>query len=662
MSNATEKRVNELRGLVHHHDHQYYALGNPTISDREYDALYSELKTLVEKHPEFQSPDCPTMRVGSDLTKEFPKVAHERPMLSIDNSYDTNDLHEFNKRVLKEIEQLSVEYVAEPKIDGIACSLIYNNGRLVLGKTRGDGVTGDNITNNIRTIRSIPLVVNDSSKFEVRGEVYMTVDTLQRLNEIAEETGEKPMKNPRNAAAGALKLQNPKEVAKKGLCFFAYYAEGSLFSISHQENLKTLQDLGFPVNNHITVCDGIDRVIIFIEKFSALRHTLPYNTDGVVIKINDLGLQRRLGTTAKSPRWSIAFKYPPEQKETKILEIVNQVGRTGVITPVANLEPVLLSGTTVSRATLHNYDEIERLDVREGDTVLVEKSGEIIPKVLKVIIKKRPAHSRPFEVLKKCPECSTSLVRDKDNDEDLVALRCPNPSCPAKIERRIQHFVSRNAMNIDSLGPAIIHQLLEKKLIRDFADIYTLKKENLAELERMGEKSAQNIINGIEKSKSNPLNRLIFALGIPHVGETTAKLLARNVKNIDDLACMGLEELDAFNEIGETMAQGIVAFFSHSQTKELIEKLKAAGLNPQGGKEKIQQGFFTGKTVVITGTLKTFDRNKAIEIIESMGGKVSGSVSKKTDYLLAGENPGSKYNKARALGVEIVGEETLNNH
>lgn len=656
-----ESRIQGLRDQIRRHDYRYYVENDPTISDREYDRLYAELKGLVEKHPQYQADDCPTARVGSDLVKSFPKVSHATPMLSIDNSYDTDDVLDFHKRVLKELEAPSVEYAVEPKIDGVACALVYERGKLVLGKTRGDGVTGDNITQNLRTLRSIPLTVGETGGFEVRGEVYMTWETLKRLNAQAREKGEKEMKNPRNAAAGALKLQDPRQVSKKGLRFFAYYAEGGPFGVSHHGNLSRLRTLKFPVNPHVKQCAGIDAVLAYLEELARIRFTLAYDIDGAVIKVDRIAFQRQLGATAKSPRWVIAYKYPPQQKETVIEDIIHQVGRTGVITPVAQVSPVLLSGSTVSRATLHNYEEIKKLDVRVGDTVVIEKSGEIIPKIISVVIKKRKKDSVVTGAPKHCPVCRGPVGKNMraDAEEERVALQCLNDDCPAKLARSIEHFVSKKAMDIDSLGPALVNQLIEAKHIKDYTGIYELKKEHLLQLERMGEKSADNVIRGITESRNRPLHKFIFALGIPQVGEVAAKDLARVIPDLDGLVRLDEATLDkAFGDAKEVKKR-ILAYLKNRRNIERIQKVQRLGVRPVNDLAVVQKGFFSGKTVVITGTLKHYDRNQAQDAIERMGGKVTGSVSKKTDYVLAGENPGSKLEKARKLGVEVVGEEKL---
>ena len=658
--NKIESRITELRDIIRKHDHLYNVLNNPSISDREYDALYAELKKLVTENPEYKSPNCPTERIGNDLTKGFRKVTHDTPMLSIDNSYDEKDVRAFHERVIKEIEEDRIVYAVEAKIDGVACSLMYQNGELLLGKTRGDGVIGDDVTINLRTIRSIPLIVDHNEPFEVRGEVYMTPETLQKLNEEAADEGEPEMKNPRNAAAGALKLLNPKEAAEKELKFLAYFALGKGFDKTHSGNLDILKELGFAVNPMVKLCNGIEEVIAYLPELNRKRDTLPFNIDGAVIKVDSIPFQRRLGATSKNPRWAIAFKYPPEQKETRIISITNQIGRTGAITPVADLEPVNLSGTTVSRATLHNYDEIRRLDVREGDMVIIEKSGEIIPKILKVVIDNRGKGSPPFPTPSFCPVCQSTLEKEKDaENHEMVALKCANPKCPGRILRGLEHFVSRKAMNIETLGPALLKKLFDSKLVRSPGDLYLLRKENIAALDKMGDKSAQNVIGSIEQSKSNPLYRLIFGLGIPNVGEKAAKKIAKNINELSDLEKFSDPQDIGLSTTEIEIPKNIILYFSDPDNLELIRELEKAGLNVKGDKGSIKKGFFTGKTVVITGTLKSFDRNKATELIENMGGKVTNSVTKKTDYLLSGENPGSKHRKAVELGIPIVGEEKL---
>ncbi|MBL8028390.1 MAG: NAD-dependent DNA ligase LigA, partial [Fibrobacteres bacterium] len=549
-----------------------------------------------------------------------------------------------------------LQFTVEAKIDGAACSLIYNNGRLELGKTRGDGVQGDDITANIKTIKSIPLILADESEIEVRGEVYMPYETLCRINEALEAEGEKTLANPRNAAAGALKLQDPRQCAAKGLLFIAYFAEGADYSQKHSINISKLRENGFTVNPFFRICSTLTEIESAIDELDAKRDTFPFDIDGAVIKIDDIQLQKTLGATSKSPRWVMAFKYPPEKKETKLLRIVNQVGRTGVITPVAEVEPVQLSGTTVSRATLHNYDEIQRLDIHENDTVIIEKSGEIIPKILGVNTAKRVLFSAQIVPPVKCPECDTKLFKDIEE----VALRCTNPLCPAQLKRAVEHFVSRKAMNIDSLGPAVIELLFDKKIISDYTDLYSLIKSDISNLERMGEKSADNIINAIDASRTAPLSRLLFGLGIPHLGTTAAKALAKSINSLSDFLVLTPEKLSTMNcGLGQVQQENIIKWLSIDANRTKISRLIAAGVTPVSEVVETVQGFFTGKTVVITGTLKSMSRDEAAAKIETMGGKVVGSVSKKTDYLLAGEAAGSKLEKAKALNIPIVGEEVF---
>ncbi len=658
-----KKRIEELRALINKYDYEYYVLAQPSISDYEYDQLMKELEALEKEHPELITPDSPTQRVSGQPIKEFPTVQHRKPMLSLSNTYNEMEFREFDQRVRQALAGETVEYVTELKIDGIAISLHYRNGRFERGITRGDGIQGDDITANLKTIRSIPLIVRQPDQapefFEVRGEIYMAKQAFLRLNQEREKRGEPLFANPRNAAAGSLKLQDPKEVARRGLHLFAYYVDSDVDGFvqsTHFENLKLLQKLGFPVNPHFRLCKSLDEVFAFVDEWEEKRETLPYEIDGVVVKVNSLDQQERLGATAKSPRWAIAFKFKAQQAETVLQKITWQVGRTGIVTPVAELEPVALAGTTVSRATLHNVDEIRRKDIREGDHVFIEKGGDIIPKVVGVNLKKRPKNSSPAKIPRNCPVCGTPLIQL----EGEVAIRCPNLSCPAQIKRGIEHFASRGAMDIEGLGIALVEMLVDEGLIHDIADIYQLKKEDVATLERMGEKSAQNLMEAIEKSKHQPLDRLIFALGIPYIGSTAAKLLAKKFKSLNALANASLETLIEIEGIGEKMAQSIVQFFKNEQNRNIIERLKKAGVQTELQEQEAEQGSeLEGLTFVLTGTLPHLKRNEAARLIEAHGGKVSSSVSKKTSYVLAGEDPGSKYQKARQLGIPIIDEATF---
>ncbi|APF19458.1 DNA ligase [Caldithrix abyssi DSM 13497] len=659
-----KKRIQQLRELINKYDYEYYVLAQPSISDYEYDQLMKELEALEKAHPELITPDSPTQRVSGQPVKEFPTVPHRKPMLSLANTYSEMEFRDFDQRVRQALPGERVEYVCELKIDGVAISLHYRDGRFERGITRGDGVQGDDITANLRTIRSIPLVVRRTEKvpefFEVRGEIYMSKEAFNKLNKEREAQGEALFANPRNAAAGSLKLQDARLVAQRGLHLFAYYIDSDTAGFvkdTHFENLKLLQTLGFPVNPHFRLCKTLAEVFDFVKEWEAKRESLPYEIDGVVVKVNSLEQQERLGATAKSPRWAIAFKFKAQQAETLLEKITWQVGRTGIVTPVAELKPVQLAGTTVSRATLHNVDEIRRKDIRERDWVFIEKGGDIIPKVVGVNLKKRPKDSKPPAIPEKCPVCGTKLVQL----EGEVAIRCPNISCPAQIKRSIEHFASRGAMDIEGLGTALVETLVDKGLIKDIADIYRLKKEDVAGLERMGEKSAQNLMEAIEKSKQQPLNRLIFALGIPYIGATAAALLARHFKSLDALQNATREELEQIDGIGEKMAESIVRYFSNEQNRRILDRLKEAGVKTEIDEEatESESQLLQGKTFVLTGALPHLKREEARALIEKHGGKVSSSVSRKTSYVLAGQDPGSKLKKAKELGIEIIDEETF---
>ncbi len=656
-----EKRIKELRKLIEKYDYEYYVLAQPSISDYEYDQLMKELETLEKAHPEFITPDSPTQRVSGQPIKEFPTVVHRKPMLSLSNTYSETEFREFDRRVRSALAGQQVEYVAELKIDGLAVSLIYENGRFSLGATRGDGIQGDDITPNLRTIRAIPLRVkgdNIPPLFEVRGEVYMPKKAFARLNQEREEQGETLFANPRNAAAGSLKLQDPKLVARRGLSFWAYYLDSDtpgFLADTHYENMLKLREMGFPVNPNMRLCQTLDDVFDYFKEWEKKRDSLPYEIDGVVVKVNDLRQQEFLGSTAKSPRWAIAYKFKAIQVETVLERIVWQVGRTGIVTPVAELRPVQLAGTTVSRATLHNVDEIMRKDIHEGDYVYLEKGGDIIPKVVGVNKEKRKGKPKPVEIPKTCPVCGTPLIRL----EGEVAIRCPNLNCPAQIKRRIEHFASRGAMDIEGMGTALVDMLVDKGLIKSFADIYHLKKDEVAKLERMGEKSAQNLLTAIERSKQQPLDRLIFALGIPYIGSTAAKILANRFKSLQALMNASYEELEQIEGIGEKMAQSIVEFFKNEQNRKVIDELIKAGVRTEAEEQEKQGTELEGKIFVLTGTLPHLKRTEAAKLIEKHGGKVASSVSGKTSFVLAGEDPGSKYDKAKQLGVPIIDEETF---
>jgi DNA ligase (NAD+) len=653
------ERVEELRRQIREHDYRYYVLAEPIISDFEYDMLMRELIELERQYPELVTPDSPTQRVGGAPTKEFPTVTHPVPMLSLNNAFTIEEIRDFDRRVAELLEGEKYRYVAELKFDGVAVRLKYENGILVLGATRGDGVQGDDITNNIKTIRSIPLrLINPDEKFlniEVRGEVYMNKVDFEKLNEERERLGEKIFANPRNATAGTLKLQDPKLVAQRPLRFFAYYlmAEGVELE-SHYENLQILKRLGFPVCEHVKLCESIDEVIEFWRYWEERRDELPYEIDGIVVKVDSIRQQEILGAIAKSPRWAIAFKFTPRQAQTKLLGITLQVGRVGTITPVAELQPVPLGGVIITRATLHNEDYIKEKDIRVGDTVIVERSGEVIPKIVGVVLEKRPPDAVPFVFPKNCPVCGGPIERPAGE----ANYYCENPECPAQVRARIEHFASRGAMDIEGLGEAIVDKLVTLGFLKNYADIYDLHKHKakLVRIEGFGEKSVQNLLNSIENSKKQPFHRVLYALGIRYVGSETAKLLADAFGSIDKLMNASVEQISSVYGIGPRIAESVYKFFHDERNLELIKRFKEAGLNFEVKPEEKAKKKLAGKTFVFTGTLKNFTREEAKEKVEELGGKVSNSVSRKTDYVVVGENPGSKYDKARQLGVKIITE------
>jgi len=655
-----EAEIERLRRTIRRHDHLYYVENKPEISDKEYDSLYRKLRDLEKANPELITPDSPTQRVGVDQIKGFPQVKHIAPMMSLDNTYSADEIREFDKRVRKNLKDEKIEYIVELKFDGVSTSLLYEKGKWVLGATRGDGMRGDDVSANLKTIRSIPLSFSDEVEkapklIEVRGEVCMTKKAFEKLNEEKERKGEELFANPRNAAAGSLKLLDSKIVAKRGLDIYIWgtgHYEGIEFR-THAEVLDYLKKAGFRVNPHYELCGTIEEVIAYCNSWEDRHDKLDVEIDGMVLKVNDLAQREKLGVTSKSPRWAIAYKFPAEKALTEVEDIIVQVGRTGAITPVAILKPVHLSGTTVSRATLHNFDEIGRLDVKIGDKVYVEKSGEIIPKVLSVAKEKRTGREKMFHAPVKCPACGSKLIRVPEE----VAIRCENVGCPAQIKETVLHFASRNAMDIEGMGDAMANQLVDKGLIKDYGDIYYLKFDGVKNLERMAEKSARNLMDAVEKSKSNDLNRLIYALGIRHVGEHAAWILAGHFGSIEKLQNAKFDELNNINEIGPVMAESVYNFFQNKENLKILKKLKEAGLRMRQAKPKEGAGLLAGKTIVITGTLKFFARNDAEELIRRLGGKASSSVSKNTDFLVAGEEPGSKLDKAKALGVKIITEE-----
>ncbi|SFH24701.1 DNA ligase (NAD+) [Priestia megaterium] len=658
---TAKSRVQELRDLLNQYGYEYYVLDQPSVPDAEYDKLMNELIEIEESFPELKTADSPTQRIGGQVLDAFEKVQHRTSMLSLGNAFNEEDLRDFDRRVRQAVGD-EFSYVCELKIDGLAVSLRYEDGYLVLGATRGDGTTGENITENLKTIRSIPLRIKEPLSMEVRGEAFMPRKSFKALNEAKMERDEVPFANPRNAAAGSLRQLDPKIAAKRNLDIFVYAMTdtGELEIDSHSESLNLLDELGFKTNKERQTCETIDDVIAYIESWQTQRPELSYDIDGIVVKVDSFDQQAELGTTAKSPRWAIAYKFPAEEVVTKLVNIELTVGRTGVITPTAILEPVQVAGTTVQRASLHNEDLIREKDIRIGDYVVVKKAGDIIPEVVNVIEEKRTGEEQEFTMPTHCPECESELVRL----EEEVALRCINPSCPAQIREGLIHFVSRNAMNIDGLGEKVISQLFREQLIKDVADIYTLTKQQLIELERMGEKSADNLIAAIEASKENSLERLLFGLGIRHVGAKAAKTLAQHFETIDKLTKATYDELVAINEIGAKMADAIVAYFTQEEVQELIHELKAYGVNltykgPKLVSVENVDSVFAGKTVVLTGKLEQLSRNEAKAQIEALGGKVTGSVSKKTDLVVAGEEAGSKLIKANELEIEVWDEARL---
>lgn len=659
-----KQRIEELRAQINEHDYQYYVLARPTVSDYDYDMMMKALEALEAEFPEFDSPTSPSKRVSGEPTKNFPVVKHRKPMISLSNTYNEEEIRDFDRRVKSLLEpEESFEYVCELKIDGVAMSLIYEDGKLLRGVTRGDGEQGDEVTNNVKTIRSLPMEVRSDDdrlmNIEVRGEIYYPKDKFDKMNEARIAAGEAPYANPRNTAAGTLKRQDSQIVAKLPLRMFCYYLDPQDTGHSietHFEAINHLKKMRFPTNPNSRLCKTVDDVIAYWQEWGAKKNDLPYEIDGVVVKVNRFEQQERLGATAKSPRWAIAFKFATEQARTKLLDIQWQVGRTGAVTPVAHLEPVLLLGTTVSRASLHNIDEIERLDVRIGDAVIIEKGGEIIPKIIRPLVENRPDGLPSYQAPEHCPVCNTALIRPPDE----VALVCPNLRCAAQVAGVISHFASRKAMDIEGLGEKAVELLLENELISDYGDLFYLDPEAVSGLERMGEKSAANLLQGIEDSKSRPLSRFIFALGIRYVGEGAAKLLAGHFHSIDKMQIADEAEIAEIDGIGEKTAASIKAFFSQPETLTVLEKLRQAGVPFEEAPPEVSGDLderFAGKTFVFTGTLHQLKRSEAAEKVEARGAKSSGSVSKKTDYLVAGESAGSKLTKAQKLGVTILTEE-----
>lgn len=652
--------ADKLRQEIRHNEYLYYVLDAPEITDAEYDSLMARLRELEARYPDSIPADSPTQRVGGRASSQFTEVRHLEPLLSLGNVFSAEELRAFDERVRSGLPAGSkVEYVMEPKIDGLACSLIYENGKLVRAATRGDGVVGENVTANVRTIRSIPLTLKVPKGeavpelLDVRGEVYMPRQAFMRLNEQRAERGESEFANPRNAAAGSLRQLDPQVTASRSLSFFAYYLVGEGAQPKHSESLALLARYGFKVSENYKVVENIDEAIKYIGDFNELRQGLSYDTDGAVIKVNDVYQQRILGATGKDPRWATAYKYPPEQAETTLEDIDWRVGRTGVLTPTAVLTPVKLSGSVISRATLHNEDFIRAKDIRIGDRVVINKAGEIIPEVLRVVVEKRTGDEKEVEFPSVCPECGWRVERQGEE----AAIRCTNPHCPALGREGLIHFVSRDAMNIDGCGPSVINALLDAGLVHDAADLYSLRKEDLLKLERMGEKSADNLLTALDESKKNELDKLLFALGIRHVGAKVARILATEFGSMEKLQQAQPEELAQIRDIGDKIAESAVTWLNVPANIDLVERLAAAGLTmtftPPASQE---DNPFFGKTLVFTGTMPTLGRAEAKTMAQDVGAKVSGSVSKKTDYVIAGAEAGSKLEKAQQLGVTVIDE------
>ena len=648
-------KVQQLTKELNYHNDRYYNHDDPVISDYEYDAMLRDLENLEAEFPELALPTSPTQRVGGSRGEKFSPVTHTVPMESLHDSFSADEIRDFDRRVREAVSD--PVYVVEPKIDGLSVSCEYRNGVFSRGSTRGDGVVGEDVTENLMTIKSLPKRLTNAPAFlEVRGEVYMSVETFERIVGEQENNGEKPFKNPRNAAAGSLRQKDARITARRDLDIFVFNiqaVEGETFT-THAETLDYLTEMGFPTASYRT-CVTVDEVLEEIDYIDNHRGDLPCDIDGAVVKVNNLSDRDLLGSTAKFPRWAEAYKYPPEEKETELLDIEINVGRTGALTPVGIFKPILLAGTTVSRATLHNEDFISEKDIHIGDTVLIRKAGEIIPEVLSVT--KHADHGEPFRFPECCPSCGSKIIRE----EGEAAARCTNTDCPAQLLRHLIHFVSRDAMDIDGLGPAVLEQLLNNGMIKSFSDLYRLESEPLSQLDRMGMKSAQNLLNAVEKSKSAEINRLVYALGIRHIGEKAAKLLCEHFLSIEDLFTATVEEISAIDGYGTIMAESVADYFSLEATRNLIDELKALGVEMKPLEAKTKEGIFLGKTFVLTGTLPTMSRKEASALIEQNGGKTSSSVSKKTDYVLAGEDAGSKLTKAQSLGVTIISEADLLN-
>jgi DNA ligase (NAD+) len=655
-----EKRIAALRNEIGHHDHLYYVKGAAEISDQEYDRIYRELASLESQFPDLVTPDSPTQRVGGAPSAEFPQFVHRVPMLSLDNTYSEEELREFERRIFRQVGERPLDYVAELKIDGLSMALHYEKGRLVRGVTRGDGVRGDDVTPNVRAIRTVPLRLHGHDvpdELEVRGEVYFPRSRFDAMNREREAAGEEIFANPRNTAAGTMKTLDTKVVSKRGLDIFLYSVarvRGTRLT-GQWEALESLRAWGLRTNPTSRLCHGLDEILAYIAEWQDKRDSLEYDIDGVVVKVDSFALQQELGFTSKFPRWAIAFKYAARQAQTIVREIGVYVGRTGKLTPVALLEPVALAGSTVARASLFNEDEVARKDVRKGDTVLIEKGGDVIPKVVQVVADKRPPDTQAWEPPTVCPVCGTAVVKV----EGEVDRRCPNLSCPAQVEERLKHFARREAMDIEGLGEVLIHQLFEKGLVKDFSDLYDLKdrRDDLIALERMAEKSADNLLAGIEASKDRELRRLLIGLAIRLVGDRAAALLARHFGSLDRIAQASVEEIEAIYEIGPKVAQSVVDWFATEGNQRLVQRLKDAGVRTEEAAHAERSDAFAGKQFVLTGSLESMTRDEAKAAIEARGGRVTSSVSKKTTYVVAGRDPGSKLDKAKELGVAHVDEQ-----
>lgn len=656
-----EKRIEELRKEIRRHNYLYYVLNKPEISDAEYDRLMNELKELESKFPELITPDSPTQRVGAEPAEQFETVRHVKPMLSLDTAMEEEEIKKFDERVKRELGVSEVEYVAEPKLDGLSVELIYDHGKLVRGSTRGDGINGENVTENIKTIRAVPLVLRSSEEkipdmLAVRGEVIMHINDFEELNKKLIERGEQPMANPRNAAAGSLRRLDPRETAERPLDIFFYEilrVEGYGGIDTQWKALQSLKKWGLKINSLAKKCKDIEDAIEYHEEMAEKRDRLTYEIDGVVIKVNRFDYQEKLGVKSRSPRWAIAYKFPPREEVTEIVDIVVQVGRTGTLTPVALLKPVDVKGVTVSRATLHNQDFIDQMDIRIGDTVKVARAGDVIPEVVAVLKEKRTGRERKFHIPDRCPVCNSNVVKEG------AFYRCTGGlSCPAQLKRAITHFASKGAMDIEGLGGKTVDMMVDTGLIKGVSDLYFIKKEDLLKLPRFAEKSADNLLNAIEESKNRSLARFIYALGIPNVGEHVARLLAKKFGSLENLMKASKEELLSIYEIGPEIAENVVAFFREKHNLDEIEKMRQAGVKATTAVEKKEEGGpLHGKTFVFTGALQNFSRDEAKAIVEELGGRPSSSVSKNTDYVVVGENPGSKYEKAKKLGVKIITEE-----